>query len=360
MRGGGAPVTGKGRGMHVLVVDDEPMICKGLAKLLRQADERIQSVETADNGETAMRLIEERRPDIVFTDIRMPRMDGLQLCGLLFERYPDVQLVVVSGYSDFEYAKRCMSYGAKDYILKPINRKQVQETVAKLIRESDRRLSSQAYVSPRSIEEKVSRLASAWSALRAAEVQRLLEDWSRAIAEYPLGEGKRIELVSEIDAMFRGRMQLREGQPAPADIDYAACPSWTEAFGRFGGELMLSLEREAERRRDRSKHPVDLAKRYIDEHLAEEITLDEVAEVLGLNASYFSQLFKQVTGETFIHYRIRRRMEKAKRLLADPERRITDISFEVGYADHPHFTKTFKKMTGLSPTEYRISLGIRE
>ena len=104
------------------------------------------------------------------------------------------------------------------------------------------------------------------------------------------------------------------------------------------------------KRKGKLKDPVEEAKQYIETHLAEEVSLEEVAGRIGLNASYFSQLFKQSTQETFVQYRTRRRMEKAKKLLAQPHYRITDISGEVGYADHPHFTKTFKKHTGLLPS----------
>lgn len=65
-----------------------------------------------------------------------------------------------------------------------------------------------------------------------------------------------------------------------------------------------------------------------------------------------------MTGETFVHYRIRRRMEEARRLLAVPTMTISDISIHVGYEDYPHFTKTFKNLVGVSPSEYRASFGI--
>lgn len=105
------------------------------------------------------------------------------------------------------------------------------------------------------------------------------------------------------------------------------------------------------------KDPLEEAKGYIEKNLSEEVTLEMVAGILGLNPSYFSQMFKKRTGETFVQYRIRQRMEKAKRLLEQPSCRITEISYEVGYSDHPHFTKTFKKYTGVSPSEYRLTHG---
>jgi two-component system response regulator YesN len=131
------------------------------------------------------------------------------------------------------------------------------------------------------------------------------------------------------------------------------------AFSSFEEHIHMLLDSLKQKRKGRAKDPMEEAKKYIETHLSREIPLEEVADQLGLNASYFSQLFKQMTGETFVQYRIRKRMDKAKKLLEQPHYRIIDISYEVGYADHPHFTKTFKKYTGLSPSEYRDKLGIK-
>lgn len=112
------------------------------------------------------------------------------------------------------------------------------------------------------------------------------------------------------------------------------------------------------KRKGNEVDPIEVAKQYIIDRLNKEISLDEVANKLGLNASYFSQLFKKETGETFVRYRIRLRMEKAKELLLKHDVRIIDIPSLIGLNDHPHFTKTFKKYTGHTPTEFRNRMGI--
>lgn len=70
-------------------------------------------------------------------------------------------------------------------------------------------------------------------------------------------------------------------------------------------------------------------------------------------------LCSKMSNETFISYRINKRMEKARELLAIPHKRTVDIAAEVGYDDYPHFTKTFKKVFGISPSDYRESLGMK-
>lgn len=112
-------------------------------------------------------------------------------------------------------------------------------------------------------------------------------------------------------------------------------------------------------RRGNYKDPMEEAKAYIDNHLSVEISLKEVADMVGITPTYFSSLFKKVSGETFVSYRIHKRMEKARELLSIPHMRTVDVAAEVGYEDYPHFTKTFKKISGVSPSEYRSLLGIK-
>lgn len=104
---------------------------------------------------------------------------------------------------------------------------------------------------------------------------------------------------------------------------------------------------------------LEAALAFIDEHLCEELSLGMVADHLGVSPTYFSQYFKKMTNETFVLYRQRRRMERAKELLAIPHYKVIDIVSEVGYDSYPHFSRSFKKVTGYSPTEYRSMLGIK-
>ena len=104
--------------------------------------------------------------------------------------------------------------------------------------------------------------------------------------------------------------------------------------------------------------PIEIAKKYILEHIEKDISLEDVANKLGFNSSYFSQIFKRKTGKTFVKYRTNLRMERAKEILLRQDVRIIDIPFMIGLNDHPHFTKTFKEHTGYTPSGYRRKMGI--
>ena len=98
---------------------------------------------------------------------------------------------------------------------------------------------------------------------------------------------------------------------------------------------------------------VTKAKRYIKEHLAEEISVSSLASALYLTPNYFSRLFKRVTGEGCNEYIVQERIEKAKLLLKTTNLRTNRIAAMIGYRDTNYFSLAFKKKTGMSPTKFR-------
>ena len=103
--------------INVVVVDDEAPICEWLVYCIRQASEEYEVV-SASNGEEAFALVLERKPDIVFTDIRMPGMDGLELMRRTLEVLPFTVFAILTNYAEFSYAKQALSLGAREYFLK--------------------------------------------------------------------------------------------------------------------------------------------------------------------------------------------------------------------------------------------------
>jgi AraC-like DNA-binding protein len=98
------------------------------------------------------------------------------------------------------------------------------------------------------------------------------------------------------------------------------------------------------------------ARAYIAEHQTEEIKLGQVAKAVNMSSYYFCKMFKRVTGINFTDYVARVRIEKSKNLLLNPNLRISEIAFEVGFQSLTHFNRVFKKILGQSPTEYRSQL----
>jgi AraC-like DNA-binding protein/ligand-binding sensor protein len=98
------------------------------------------------------------------------------------------------------------------------------------------------------------------------------------------------------------------------------------------------------------------ARAYIQEHQTEELSLSQVAKAVNMSSYYFCKMFKKVAGINFTDYVARIRIEKSKNLLLNPNLRVSEIAFEVGFQSLTHFNRVFKKILGQSPTEYRAQL----
>lgn len=105
---------------RILIVEDEQEIRQGIRHMTNWSYYGFEIVGEASNGKQALEVIRKLRPHIILTDIRMPEMDGVQLTKTIQVQYPDIKVIVLSGYSDYEYVRTCFRYGAVDYVLKPM------------------------------------------------------------------------------------------------------------------------------------------------------------------------------------------------------------------------------------------------
>jgi len=115
--------------VRILIVDDEREIRNGLVKQIPWAAWGVDEVLDADDGDTALELALARRPDLIVTDIRMPRMSGLRLIESLNREGYDGSTIVVSGFDDFHYAKEAFKLGVSDYLLKPLDKNDLFKAV---------------------------------------------------------------------------------------------------------------------------------------------------------------------------------------------------------------------------------------
>lgn len=120
--------------MKFLIVDDELHICKLIAKFI--GDHFMPcSIEFAHSGKEALRYIEEKKPDIVVTDIRIPDFDGIQLVEKAFQAKSSSKFIIVSGYKKFEYAHNALKYGVVDYLIKPIDENELVKVIEGIVKQ---------------------------------------------------------------------------------------------------------------------------------------------------------------------------------------------------------------------------------
>jgi YesN/AraC family two-component response regulator len=121
-----------GKEYRVFVVEDENLIAKNIAKNIEAENPAFKVTAMFSNGEDALAAISEQPPEVVFTDISMPVMSGLELASKIHESFSHVKTVIITGYADFEYVKEALHYDVEDYLLKPVNKEELNKVLKKI------------------------------------------------------------------------------------------------------------------------------------------------------------------------------------------------------------------------------------
>lgn len=270
---------------RLAIVDDEPSIRRGLG-LIGWSELGYEVAGLFSDGREAIEYIRSNDVDVVLTDIRMNHVSGIELAKWLNDERPEVLIVLLSGYSDFEYARSAIRYHALRYLLKPTD---PDELIA-VFRETRQILDERK--AAKQMRQLLSRIKE--------EERQLLE------TESLTPDDKSVQRLIREEATQTNAVRLIER---------------TEAL----------LAREG----------------------FEKATQAQIAEQLNVSASHLSRIFRQYTGETFSTYLIRKRVARAKWLLAQTNTKIQDIGQSVGYWDVRHFIRVFSRHTGMTPSEYR-------
>ena len=122
----------------IMIVEDEYLVRQGISSLVNFKKFNMQVIGEAENGLEAWEKIQTECPDIILTDINMPQMNGIKLAQLAREQYPQLHIIFLTGYDDFDYALSAVKLGADDYLLKPFSREDVEAMLIKVKEKLDR------------------------------------------------------------------------------------------------------------------------------------------------------------------------------------------------------------------------------
>lgn len=384
--------------MNILIADDERQIREGIKRTLHQAFPE-HHVDVAESTAEAAKLLGSKRIDLVLTDILMPGINGLEFMRMSKHRYPLVKWVVISAHTEFSYAQEAVRLGARDYLLKPIGKKRLVELITSL--EQEVKQEAEVYK-----EEEL--LKANLKYLREGVFQRLATgldtgniNFAPFIEDYPSfylilvqldTEEQNITLehfiienvLSELIDKYGGgfvvnydrqsliglfapsrdghleelQKQLKEHMDHYLRVPFHMVYSSLNHDFKSVPQIVTKMRRAApvkpaEPLKGSGEKAIDVAIQFIKEHFHEDLSLERVASVVFLNPVYFSQLFKQKTGQGYKEYVISLRLEQAKVLLLNPHLRLIEIAERIGYQDMRHFTQVFRKKFGLTPTEFR-------
>jgi len=138
---------------NIFIADDEAWIIIGIKKLIEKSGFPFRVIGEANNGVTTLEEVEKKTVDVLFTDIRMPGLDGLELMEALRKSKPDVKVVLISGYAEFTYAQKALELKAYDYLLKPIEQEQLNKVLSRLMEEFSEKAGTSEDVLEESEEE---------------------------------------------------------------------------------------------------------------------------------------------------------------------------------------------------------------
>ncbi len=398
----------------LLIVDDESLVRLGIKQTIDWAKYGIAICGEGRNGQDGFEKAKALHPDVIICDVRMPGTDGLQLAKMLREAKIDSELVFLSGYDKFEYAKDAIEYQATSYLLKPVSNEDLTKAVLKALeihKAKAQNLTAREILND--AKEEVKRRA-IYSVLHSKESD--LEQARRDLAFQGIdfieqghvlvgvidepGEKDSMTLLEPlernlIDVFRRHGMHfvsciLQDRLIAFADEDsetleqalYEALAlprndsstfslgiskefvgveqapaAYTQALGvatnglfRFMNSVQLSDGA------DRRFSPnLIRALDIIHREYMNPLNVNYVIERLNVSESYLMHMFKNQLGKTFNKVLTETRIFEAKRLLRTNKYRVNEVAGMVGFSDEKYFTLIFKKLTGTTPSEFMKS-----
>lgn len=348
--------------MNVLIVDDEAPIKRSLTKIIEKDVEGFRVVSMAEDGLEALHRIEELRPDLVITDVRMPVMDGMRLSQEIRARGYPMEIVMISGYNDYTYLREAIQQGVTDYLLKPVDPDEVVLTLRRVYRKYENK-------------RKELMGKQAWLAEHKSAIQKLAESvwylqeehvWEQvALLEHSLNRELEQSRLADYSMQWLTLVFAELKQMSDGKLGMEYYPEFEGLIKSVNVKQLIrtvlsSVMDEIRKMRNWGSHRlINNAVEYIRAHYGKEsLSLGEIAESVGMSATYFSKCFRQETGLSCTQYITRLRMEKAVELLGNPSFKVYEVAYAIGFSEYAHFAKVFKKTFDFSPSEYRANLGI--
>jgi two-component system response regulator YesN len=355
--------------VKIIIVDDEILIRKGIATSVNWEEIGIDEVIEASNGQQALELILKNDVDIVLTDIKMPKMDGIALIEQLKSCRPQTVTVVLSCVNDMEVVRQALKFGgALDYIPKlSMTTEELVDTINRAITYVHKNTTSiptekQKILPSFFTLEHEENLRNAIEYGDAATLKQVTEHilksayslksfWKESREwEEIFGVFSNIAKKYAIDAnkFFSNYKTIRQVLEEAKSID--------EVMG-FLGEMAVGIKTAVEQgRKENYDAAINKAILFVNNGYNQNIKLKDVAGHVNMSESYFSKYFKKIMKTNFIEYVNQIRVERAKELLARKRITIQEVSELMGYTNCSYFTQVFKEIEGITPKQYQKNM----
>lgn len=356
-----------------MIVDDMEIMRRELKRMRIWGEQTgfIISAEAKD-GQDAIKRLREKNIDLVITDIRMPIIDGVELLKKIIEEELSHCVVFLSEYTEFEYARQGIVYGAFDYIVKPVDEEKLEKLLAKV----------RKYIEKKKLEkEKIKNLESEleekveifYAPEDVEKIVKLFKDMDEKVVEVSSNLIERIGATVDYDLLKIAYVlkritstlieALKEIYPwlhkftnisEYYDIDFTKDLDFLMikyTFLEIIKELIKTIKK-FELGNEMNSMVRNIC-RVVLEHVDTQVSIRSIAEQLFLNQSYLSTLYKEKTGISLVEYITMVKVERAKILFKNTEIKNYEVANQLGYKDVEYFSKVFKKYTGITPSEFK-------
>ncbi|MGE5614118.1 MAG: response regulator transcription factor [Bacillota bacterium] len=363
---------------NVILVDDMDISRRHIARMnLWNEGTGFRIAAEARNGQDALDILRSRQMDLLITDIKMPKIDGIELLKEVTANKLCPCVVLMSDYEDFAYAKQGIQYGAFDYLNKPVNHNEMASMLER-VREFllQKKKESEFVRSLKSgLEEKLKdhlpvveleQLIDAFK-VKSPDVMKIAGRLTDAI-EAVFGDNiimtgiifKRTmaELTRQLAMVYQWMEKFIDVQKYKG-IDFADMGSAREAAEAFQASVRELFGRIAELEYGSNKEQIEnRISRLVLETVDDKVSIEGISRSLYMNRKYLSEVFKQKTGELLIEYITRIKMKRASRLLDQGGLKTYEVALMMGFKDTEYFSRIFKRYMGISPSGYRDNMGI--
>jgi two-component system response regulator YesN len=391
-----------------LIADDEEIIREGIAKIL-SSDEELSIVCLAGDGEVALEQTSVYLPDLLFVDIDMPFMNGLEFIEKLSSILSGAVVVIITGYDDFALVQKALRLGVFDYLLKPVMEASlfsVVERAKTMLSQNSKRVKYLKWAEMQ-IEKNMSELKtlffSGWLNGRFSEpeiaeqleylkinirfpcgvtIARITFSESLAILEkgwdetliYYAAENIAVELFGPIGSVYSYKNDsgdlvllsqcepadhwaelglelldaLRKYLPVKAELLQITCDSEKNLSESY----LTAMERFGSGMK--CSQLICETKNYVLQNYADtDLSLQTAAARYFVSPEHLSRVFRHETGVTFVDFVTQTRIRKAIEWLLNSDLKIHEVAHKVGYSTQHYFSIAFKRVLGVSPAEYR-------
>ncbi len=346
----------------VLIVDDFKVFITQIKRLnFWSKNPKFNLKFTATDSLEALRILRTTNVDVLITDIKMPKLNGLELLTYVSKENLCPYTILLSEYAEFEYARKGIILGAFDYIIKPITEDSLDSVMLRVQKALDEQQSSKEAILSESVETKfVNILAQCIiSAEEGFETQTdsLIQMCAEVSNNNFVYNGVILSEVSEkiYDQVYSiypwikniiSSLEKVKSKILQADNIHTS----ESILSGFLREMYVSVK---------VYHPSQMNKittnivDYILNNISNKLTLTEVSEACYINKSHMSHIFKQHMGVSFVDYIITYKMQALKVMISETDIKLLEMAEKLGYDDYKYMGRIFKNIYGITPSDYK-------